>query len=369
MRRLIVAFGAAALVGCTRAGGPVVIGLAGPFSSARGASMQRAAQLAAREINAAGGIHGRQIELEFADDSGADSVAIRVAERLRDDPRIVAVIGHLSSGPTIAAVPVYSSGSHPVALISPSASSPDLTGVSPWFFRVCPSDLAHGPALARFARTRLGARRVGVIYVNSDYGRGIRTTFAREFRAEGGTVIDEDPYVPATPSLEPYLSRMREEGVDAVVLAAERPGAELALREMQTLGLHWPALGGDALVGIESDGALAEGLHISTAYLADRPGDRNAAFVTAYARAFGGDVPDHRGAGAYDIVHLVAQAVAAVGTDRARVRDWLAGVGTAHAAYDGVTGRIAFDAHGDVPAKDVVIGVVHGGRLVTEREP
>ncbi len=239
-------------------------------------------------------------------------------------------------------------------MISPSASSPDLSGVNPYVFRVCPSDLSHGAQLARFARQTLGARRVGVIYIDDDYGRGLRLSFAAEFRRLGGEVVEEDPMLSATSSLEPYLSRLRKAaGIDALMLATERAGAELALREMGQIGVRWPAIGGDALTGIEAAGPITEGLRLSTAYLPDRPGDRNAQFVTAYGRAYG-QRPDHRGAGAYDIVHLLTRVIEDVGTDRRAIRDRLARVGVDRPAYDGVTGTIAFDARGDVPAKQVV---------------
>jgi branched-chain amino acid transport system substrate-binding protein len=331
--------------------------------------MLEAARLAVNQINAKRGVRGRPLELRVADDSGNEDAAVRVAERLYADPSVVAVVGHLTSGSSIAAARVYGGGASPVAMISPSASSPDLSGVSPYVFRVCPSDLQHGPHLARFAWETLGARRVGIIYINNEYGRGVRGTFAAEFARLGGVVVEADPYVPATPSLEPYLSRMRRDGVDALFLAAERPGAELALREMRSLGLKWPVLGGDAVTGIEADGALAEGMRVSSAYLPDRRDERNAAFVADYARAFPGQRPDHRGAGTYDIVQLLARAIAAAGPDRPAVRDYLARVGRGTPPYDGVTGTIAFDANGDVPGKTVVIGVVQeDGHLVTQAE-
>ena len=221
---------ALALAACSGSGGPVVLGLAGPFGQPRGASMLKAAQLAVNQINAKGGLRGRPLELRVADDSGSEDVAVRIAAQLYADPAVVAVIGHLSSGTTLAAARVYGAGATPVVMISPSASSPDLSGISPYVFRVCPSDLQHGPHLARFALQVLGARRAGIIYVNNDYGRGVRRTFAAEFARLGGTVVEADPYVPTTPSLEPYLSHMRRGGVDVLLLAAERPGAELALR-------------------------------------------------------------------------------------------------------------------------------------------
>ena len=328
--------------------------------------MLRAAQLAVNQINANRGIRGRKVELRILDDSGNEDTAVRVAEQLYADPAVVAVVGHLSSGASLAAARVYGGGATPTPMISPSASSPDLSGISPYVFRVCPSDLQHGPQLARFAWQTLGARRAGIIYLNNDYGRGVRRTFAAEFARLGGTVLEADPYIPATPSFEPYFSRMRRSGADVLLLAAERPGAELALREMQSLGLRWPVLGGDALTGIEADGALAEGIRLSSAYLPDRRDERNVAFVADYARAFPGQRPDHRGAGTYDIVLLLARAIERAGADRRAIRDYLAHVGRGQAPFEGVTGTIAFDGNGDAAGKTAVIGVVRNGRLMTE---
>ena len=368
MRRLVF-LTAALLVACSGENSrrAIVLGIAGPFSQPRGVSMQRAAELAVKEINAHGGVRGQSVALRAVDDSGRPDVAIRIAQSFADDPSVVAVIGHLTSGASLAAGRVYGEARRPVVMISPSASSPDLSGVNKYVFRVCPSDLSHGAQLARFARQTLGARRVGVIYIDDDYGRGLRLSFAAEFRRLGGEVIEEDPMLGATPSLEPYLSRLRKEGgVDALMLATERAGAELALREIGQLGVRWPVIGGDALTGIEGAGPMTEGLRLSTAYLPDRPGERNAQFVTAYGLAYGGQRPDHRGAGAYDIVQLLARVMRDVGTDRRAIRDRLARIGVNLPGYEGVTGTIAFDARGDVPAKPVVIGVVHAGQLVTQ---
>src|SRR5436309_1496381 len=237
--------------------GPIVLGLAGPFSQPRGVSMQHATELAVKEINARGGIRGR-----------------------------------------------------PLAL---------------------------------------------------------RVSFTAEFKRLGGDIVEADPILSATSSLEPYLSRLRQEGgPDALMLATDRVGAELALREMGRMGVHWTTLGGDALSGIEKNGPLAEGVRISVAYLVDQSGERNAQFVAAYARAYPGERPDHRGASAYDIVQLLASVLTEVGTDRRAIRDRVARVGGDLPAFEGVTGTIAFDARGDVPAKSVLIGVVRDGLLTPE---
>ena len=96
------------LTACSRGGhGAIVLGLAGPFSQPRGVSMQHAAELAVKEINARGGIRGRQLALRVMDDSGRPDVAIRIAQELADDPAVVAVVGHLTSSASLAAGRVY----------------------------------------------------------------------------------------------------------------------------------------------------------------------------------------------------------------------------------------------------------------------
>jgi len=111
---------------------------------------------------------------------------------------------------------------------------------------------------------------------------------------------------------------------------------------------------------------LAEGVRMSVAYLVDQTGERNAQFVGAYARAYAGERPDHRGASTYDIIHLLASVLTESGADRRAIRDRLARTGGDLPAFEGVTGRIAFDTHGDVPAKSVVIGTVRDGQLTLE---
>lgn len=351
---------------CARETGPIFIGLAGPMADPLGVAELRAARLAVDEIDRRGGVAGRPLRLRVVDDSGTENGALRAAASLRADRTVVAVVGHLTSTTTIAAARVYGEGSHPLPMVSPTASSPELSGISPYAFRVCPTDLQHGPALARFARERLGARRAGILYLNDDYGRGVRRAFAAEFTHRGGVVVEADPFLPGTESVEPFLSRMRERGVDVLMLAADVPGAEVALRDLRRLGLPWPVVGSDGMVGIEADAVLAEGVYISTAYLPDRQGDHNAAFVVDYLRATGGQRPNDVAALTYDVVQLVARAVDAVGPDRDRIRAFLAQVGRRRPPFEGVTGRIVFDSAGDVHNKPLTIAVVHGGRLVAE---
>jgi branched-chain amino acid transport system substrate-binding protein len=343
---------------------PIRLGLAGPFTEPRGTSMRIAAELAVQEINAAGGLRGRPLELVVLDDSGTAEGAVAVARRLAGDPTVVAVVGHLSSGATLAAAPIYGGAAHPVAVVSPSASSPLVTNAGPWVFRVCPTDALHAARLASWARDRLRAQRAAVLYINDDYGRGMRDEFTKAFTRAGGTITTSDPYLDDLPSVRPYLERLqRRGGADVLLIAGPRDGGERILATRDSLALRIPIIGGDGLAGIQGAGAAAEGIYISTAYLPDALGEANTAFVQAYRAVSGNRLPDHRGAGAYDAVRLIARAITDAGPDRQRIRDYLAGVGTTHPGFDGVTGRIAFDEQGDVPDKTIAIGVVRDGEL------
>jgi branched-chain amino acid transport system substrate-binding protein len=135
---------------------------------------------------------------------------------------------------------------------------------------------------------------------------------------------------------------------------------------MRRQGLQWPVVGSDALVGIESDGPLAEGIHISSAYLPDRQGDKNAAFVVDFFRATQGQRPNDVAGLTTDVVQLIAAAIDAVGPDRRAIRNYLASVGGGRPAFEGVTGRIAFDSSGDARGKPLSIAIVRNGRLVAE---
>ena len=328
--------------------------------------MRRAAELAVREINGRGGIDGRLLELVIVDDGADADRALRVARQLYDNNRVVAVIGHMTSATTLAAAPIYGGGNDPVVEISPSASSPLISNAGPFTFRVCPTDRVHGARLADWARSALGAERVAILYRNDVYGRSVRATFLADFISLGGSVVTNDPFLDEIPSFEPYLRRLQlQGGADVVFIAGTQEDAGRILPLLETLGIHAPVLGSDGLSGIQEAVAAAEGTYISSAYLPDRPGDRNDQFIRAYRTAYRNQLPDHRGAGTYDIVYLLTQAIGVVGPSRRRIRDYLAQIGRELAGFEGVTGTIAFDEHGDVPSKTVVVGVVSNRRLIT----
>jgi branched-chain amino acid transport system substrate-binding protein len=341
----------------------IPIGVAGAFSDPIGRPMMLGARMAVDEINATGGIDGRKLVLIEENDFGEPDSAIVVANRLYASDA-VAVIGHLYSGTTLAAAPVYNGGADPLVSISPSSSAPEVSQAGHYTFRVCPSDLAHGAALARWVRERLGLSRGTVLYLNDEYGRGVRERFVAEFERRGGEVIAIAPYLGDTPDVAAYMARMQQDGRSQfVVVAGNRSEAEEVLREMQARQMSLPLLGADGLEGIEEAGGLAEGVYETLAYLALIDTPANQKFVAAYRARYAAEMPPNQPAAAsYDAIYLLRDVIRRAGTDRTRIRDALAAVGV-DAPFEGVTGRIAFDSLGDVPTRDVHVAVVRNGAL------
>lgn len=366
IRRRLAVLAALAVLGAACSGDPGVIkiGIAGPFTDPIGAPMLKAAELAVEEINATGGVGGRRIELLALDDYGNADSAIAVATRLYDSD-VSAVVGHLFSSTTIAAAPVYNAPPNPLVAVSPSSSAPEISGAGDWTFRVCPSDGAHGLALARWARERLGLQRGTAFYLNDDYGRGVRQTFASEFVRRGGELLATNPYLGDRPDVSVYVERLaRDRTSQFMLLAGNRSEAEEILRQAAAQGVVLPAMGGDGLEGIEAAGELAEGLLLTAAYVPSIRTPENNRFVAAWRRSYpDAPLPNQPAAATYDAVRLLAQVIERAGTERQAVRDELAGVGTVAPAFTGVTGSIAFDQLGDVPDGEVYVTVVRNGRI------
>ena len=142
----------------------VTFGAAGPFNQAYGLANKQGIQLAVDEINASPGwASSRHLSIQFADDSGNGTRASSVAQEFVNSPRIVAVVGHVNSGAMVSAAHVYDKH---LAAVATTATSPVLTGISPWAFRVITSDSVNAQTIAQFVSAR-GRTRVAILYENN----------------------------------------------------------------------------------------------------------------------------------------------------------------------------------------------------------
>jgi branched-chain amino acid transport system substrate-binding protein len=339
-------------------GGPIVLAAAAPWHLVYTLPTRQGIELAVSEVNAAGGIRGRPLEIRWADDGSSGHDAVSTAERLVADRAVIGVIGHMNSGPMLAAAPIYDGQ---LVAVSPVATSPDLSGISPWVFRIITSDSVNGATLARFASDGLKASQAAVLYENDAYGRGLARAFREGFR---GTItlyapIDGDA---TDVGYEPYVSALARLHPDVVFVAGLTASGTAILHEAKRQRLTAAFIGGDGWTGINGDTADAEDVYMATPFVNSDAHTAVRQFVSAYQARYH-TLPEEDAALAYDATRMLAAAIAAAGPQRRAVRDFLTRLDAAH-PYVGVTGTYHFLGSGDPANHHFVIARVHRGALV-----
>jgi branched-chain amino acid transport system substrate-binding protein len=348
------------IAACHGQDAPLVLGAAGPWSTDRVAPVRRAIQHAVDEINHAGGIRGRPLAIRWVDDSLDGRVAITVAESLVADPQVLAVVGHITSSPMVAAAPLYD-GRLPV--VAPMATSPDLVGVSPWVFRLTSNDSINGVAIAQFTKRTLHAHRAVVLFENDTYGRGISRAFIRSF---ADTIVMIAPIDADANSYEPYVSYLRGLAPDVVFVAGGAASGSKILREAKRQQVKAAFIGGDAWTGVESDTVASEGAYMALPFSPDDPRPEVRQFVDTYRARFH-EAPAI-GETAYEAVRLIASAIATVGPSRSRIRAFLAKLDAKH-SYAGIWGQVYFLPTGDPATTGFVVTHIHHGSPEVIRTP
>ena len=350
----------ALLSGCGGGGDSFTVGAAGPWKEAYGVMSRRGIELAVDEINRGGGIKGRSFKVVPRDDEANGSRAAAIAQEFVANPEVLAVIGHVNSGAMLAASRIYDGQ---LTAVATSASSPDLTGVSEWTFRVISSDSLNGVILARFA-SRIGGtstalKQASILYENDTYGRGLADAFRRAFR---GTVVSFDP-ISENVNAEPFISYLKSREVGIVFVAGRETSALRLLREARRQSLQAVFIGGDGWQSIVSDIAASNGAYVGTSFSAENPDPDVQRFVRAFEAKYHAK-PDAFAALAYDATRLVAEAIAKKGDSRKGVREYLSSL-TSATAFDGVTGPVYFNRNGDPIGMGFHVAQVIDGTLTS----
>lgn len=349
----------------TEPGAPFKFGLAGPMTgqyATYGASHTAGADIAVEELNAAGGVNGGEVSYVSGDDLGDPKEAVLVAQKYIDDPEILFVNGHMFSGATLAAGPMYEGAGLP--MISPSATNPDISALGDFIWRICMTDAVQGEGLAKYTLNDLGISKVAIFHDDGDYGRGLADTYEAAFKAAGGEVVAREQYTAGDAEFKAQLTKIKQAGPELIFLSGYYPEGSKIVQQAAELGIQVTWLGSDGYASDELatlGGAAVEGMLVSTFFDYSKSDPAVQAFVTAYKAKFADANPDWFAASAYDVVKMVAAAATQAGTnDRAAINAALATIGT----YEGITGAITFDESGDV-LKPLNIVVVKGGALET----
>lgn len=361
----------------TRGGGALGAGLAVALLGAACGSPEREALvgLAAHP----GGHQGAALALE---DLRARGIRIRLREASRggsstsgvaavalaqafDAAGVVAVVGHSVSGATLSAAHILNQRGIP--MIIPNATSPLLTGVGEWVFRLCATDRTQGELLAGHAFGR-GYRRAGILYVLDDYGKGLAASFARSFAQRGGRVALAVGYSSIVDrpeeDLTPYLSALRRARPD-VIFVAGRTRDLVQLKGGRLLAERsWPpVLGGDAAyapLDLQGYDDIFEGMTVTA--MAPPTSPEAGRFAERYRKRFGA-AADNPSYACYDAITLVGLAVRESGASREGVRRYLRRLGRDLPPFVGVTGAIRFGDDGDAMDARFTVARVRGGSL------
>ncbi len=327
-----------------------------------GESCYNGAKAAVEEINEAGGINGKKVNLVYEDDQSDASQAAAIANKFVENDDILAVISSYSSSPALAAVPIYDKAG--LAMLCPSGTSPALSGVSKYFFRVCASDAYLGSSCGTWSGD-LGWKKVAVLYESDDWGEGLKTEYEKAAEAAGIEIVMEEKYTAGqTTDFNSILTKVKNADVDGVFLGSLYNEAALIVKQAKTLGVDVPFMGTDGLYSpayIELAGANADGSLLLGAFYPESEDENVKSFIESYQKALGTDeVPGTYEAFGYDCAMVIMEAMKTCETlDRESIRNAIA----ATKDYVGASGTCSFDENGDC-AKEYIHMTVKDEKFV-----
>lgn len=227
--------------------GTIVVGYYGDLSgrtSNFGQSTKAGVEMAADEINKAGGINGRQVKILSEDDEGRPEKAATVVTKLIDQDRVVALLGEVASGNTLAAAPKAQAAKVP--MISPSSTNPAVTQVGEYISRVCFIDPFQGDVMAKFAANTLKAKKAAIMLdFNSPYSRGLTEFFEASFKKLGGEIVNKQAYTQGDRDYKGQLTAIRSSNPDVIYVPGYYGEVGVIAKQAKQLDIKVPLLGGD----------------------------------------------------------------------------------------------------------------------------
>ncbi|MDP1694703.1 MAG: ABC transporter substrate-binding protein [Candidatus Woesearchaeota archaeon] len=338
-------------------GEAIKIGFLGPLTgdaASIGTNAQKGVELAVKEINEAGGINGRKIEVTYEDGKCNAKDAATAGNKLINLDKVTAIVGGLCSSETMAIAPVAEQ--QKVIVFSYCSSAPTITTAGDYIFRDYASDAYEGFYAAGIAKEKLNAKNVAILYCLSDWCVGIKDVFKKTFTDAGGSVVIEEGYEQSTNDLKTQLTKVKQANPDMLYFVGYTEASIIGINQMKELGVDVPTLGAnawdDAKIWAET-GAAGEGKMWA---VINTP--LTNAFKEKMRSVSVGEVtlctPQ-----AYDATRILADIMKRVGTDTTKIKDELYKVKD----YQGVSGVITLDNNGDLAsASGFVTKVAKSGK-------
>ncbi len=354
------------------------IGVISPLSgdlAALGLGIKNSVDLAIKQANENKTIPGWTLELQAEDDQATPDVGKNAATKLASDPDVVGVVGTLNSSVAQSVQPVLASAK--ITMVSPANTNPSLTQGAdfatapartyPNYFRTCTTDSIQGPFAARYLFEKAGIKEVATVNDKKTYGQGLVNAFSQEYTKLGGKIVAAETINPDDDKYDAVISKIKPSNPKTVYYGGEYPQAGPFSQQMKAAGLNVPLMGGDGifsgeyikLAGATADGDLATSVGAPTDTLPSAT-----AFVEAYKAAGYQEPFEAYGAYAFDAANAIINALKtslasadSVEAARQPTIDAMAKV-----AFDGVTGKVAFDEFGDTTSKVLTVYQVKDGK-------
>ncbi|HHY46612.1 MAG TPA: ABC transporter substrate-binding protein [Firmicutes bacterium] len=344
---------------------PIKIGIVAPLSGGAamvGDTQVKGIALAIKQINAQGGIHGRQVVYYAEDDEQIPAKSVNAVNKLVYQQKVDAVIGTVNSSCTLANMEITKRAGVPQ--ITPISSNPKITRLgNPWIFRLQASDDQQAEAIVNYAVNVLKLKKMAIMYQSDDYGTGGKDVIVRRLKELGLEPVAVEAFNPDAKDMSAQILKIKNAGADGLFMWTMYAQGALIARQSRQLGLKVPLMGGGGLTNpklVELAGEAAYGLLNTQTFFPDPEGasPEAKAFIEAYKKEYG-ILPDSNAAMSYDSMMILAEAMKKAGPalNKKEVRDNIA----ATKNYRGVTGVITIDKYGDANRDILIIRVKEGG--------
>lgn len=333
--------------------------LTGP-NAVYGEQVKQGLDLAIDEINNSGGVGGKKIEIKYLDSKSDAKTAVTNAQQLISVNGSKILIGEISSNATQAMIPVVEQNN--AFLFAPASSSPILSGISKNFARNWPSDDAEAASAAEFSKNKFLANTAAIIYVNSDYGTGLKNKFTKTFEDEGGKIVAAETYSVGATDFKTVLLKVKSNNPECIYLAGNPKEMGACIKQLRENNLAAKIISNTGF--LQSDclslaGAAANGVVVPTPEYS--PNDSTKTKVFDFYKKFKAKYnaePTMVNANAYDAIYLIKEAIEKHGYDAPEIAAFIRN----KQGYDGATGLINF-VNGDVEV-GIVFKVIENGSPV-----
>ncbi|HVA87462.1 MAG TPA: branched-chain amino acid ABC transporter substrate-binding protein [Candidatus Saccharimonadales bacterium] len=359
--------------------GQVKAAVVGPMTGSEasyGQEQVNAVQLAAKEINAAGGISGGPLQgctISIAgpyDDKADPATGAQIATQVASDPSILGYFGNIDSSVTSAALPILARAN--IAVLTAASSNPKLSTLGYQdFFRLVTNDNYEGGVIADVLVKTFKRQKIAVAWVNSSYGQGVAQAFKNEVAADGAQVAVDYGYPAGATDYSVFVTKAKQAGVDGIALLGTYTEDALKVKQLGAAGLT-PSTS-LTIMGNSSDntpaflttaGAAAENVYLDGFWVPSAAGPAGQKFIADFKAAYNVD-PSQNAALAFDAVEVWAYAVANGGSNRDALVTALHNV---H-GFAGVAGPIDFSATGERQNVQVTLLQVQSGKIATVPNP